>query len=111
MYCREKETIDHLLIYCNLAKELRSRLMAVLDIHFVMLLAFFCKLLECWEGGCRMKRKKKTWMVAPLCIMWFLWRVRNTLNFEAMELWVQKLKHCYCIIFGVRFFTNPLLLL
>ncbi|KAI8530551.1 hypothetical protein RHMOL_Rhmol11G0068500 [Rhododendron molle] len=43
------------------------------------------ELLIAWNGARVGKRRKSVWAMIPLCLMWTLWRERNSRCFEAVE--------------------------
>ena len=49
-------------------------------------------LIASWSGrSCRLKTKL-LWSMIPHCLMWVIWRERNTHTFEGDERWIHELK-------------------
>ena len=48
-----------------------------------------------WQGSFVGKRCKKAWMIAPLCIFWTLWRERNRLVFEGVNISINRMKSTF----------------
>ena len=66
--CEEdEETIDHLLIHCKRAKTLCNLLLLVVGTSWVFPWSVFHTLLA-WQGVAVGKKRKKIWMLAPLCM-------------------------------------------
>ena len=63
----EEETVDHLLVHCSKAHMLWDLLLAIFGINCVFPSSARGTLLS-WRGSFVGKRRKKAWMVAPLCI-------------------------------------------
>ena len=80
--CEENEkTINHLLIHCSRAKMLWDLLLAITDSNWVFPRTVRQRLLA-WQSASVDKKRKRVWMVAPLCIFWTLWLERNRVVFE-----------------------------
>ena len=62
-----EETVGHLLLHCSKAKILWDLLLAIFGVSWVFPLSLKENLLS-WHGSFVGKRRKKAWMVAPLCI-------------------------------------------
>jgi hypothetical protein len=80
---RDGETINHLLIHCDLAFGLWSFVFQIFGIFWVLpggvLDLFFG-----WYNGLG-KFHSKVWNMVPPCILWTLWRERNSRIFENTE--------------------------
>lgn len=85
------ERVNHLLLHCEVSRGLWSLLLSIFRGSWVMP-ASIIQLLHCWEWGCRKKRVRKAWRLAPLCLMWCLWRERNRRTFEDLSLSIHGLK-------------------
>ena len=77
----EKKTIDHLLIHCKSVKLLWDLFLSIVGISWVFPQSVLHTLLA-WQGATMGKKRKKIWLVAPLCLFWNTWRARNSLVFE-----------------------------
>jgi len=92
MFKKSRETINHLLLHCEVPRAL----------WVSIYLLFFC--LECampqrvvdlfasWRGQFGSHCNLKVWMLAPLCLMWCIWRERFARNFKDCERSVLELK-------------------
>ena len=47
--------------------------------------------MEGWKGQAVGKKKKEAWIAGPLCLLWTVWKARNNIGFEDLELSIQKL--------------------
>ena len=57
-------------------------------------------LLECWQGRFGRHQNGFIWLIVPHCLMWCLWRERNSRSFKDIERSIPNLK---------SFFFNTLL--
>jgi hypothetical protein len=58
------------------------------------------ELLNSWRAAIRYGSAKEAWRLAPLCLLWCIWRERNTRLFEdvetsMVELWTRLLNTLY----------------
>ena len=85
------ESVDHLLIHCPIASYLWSMILVLFRVSWVIPKSVV-ELWACWEGlfGCH--RNGHTWMVIPHCLMWCIWRERNSWSFEDTEISMHNLK-------------------
>uniref|UniRef100_A0A2N9FZM9 Reverse transcriptase domain-containing protein n=1 Tax=Fagus sylvatica TaxID=28930 RepID=A0A2N9FZM9_FAGSY len=93
------ESVDHLLLHCAYAKELRDMIFVWFGISWVMPRRVL-ELFDCWQWSMGCHQKLVVWRVIPHCIMWCLWRERNIRMFEGCELNIVELKlqfYCYLI--------------
>lgn len=74
-----REFVDHLLLHISFMGELSSVVFVafqwvmpkkVIDVHFN------------WQGLLNKNNKSFLWKGASLCLMWTIWRVRNSCSFE-----------------------------
>ena len=54
-------------------------------IWFLVYLEFVVELLACWQGRFGCNRNGDIWMVVPYCLMWCIWKERNSRCFEDNE--------------------------
>ena len=90
------ESVDHLLPHCSIASDLWFIFLGLFGVYWVMPRSVF-ELLACWEGQCwegqfGHHRNGHIWMVIPHCLMWCIWRERNSRSFEDMESFMPDLK-------------------
>ena len=85
------ESVDHLFLHCNLAKDLWDSVLSSFGVSWVMP----CQvrlLVDCWQGGLGRQRNSLIWKAIPHCLMWCLWRKRNLRSFEDLEMSFPALK-------------------
>ena len=87
----EEETNDHLILFCKKATMLWSLLFSLFDVQWVLHSSMKRNLIG-WHGAFVSRRKDKAWRVAPLCLMWTLWKERNERIFNDTERSDQALK-------------------
>ena len=81
--CRSNgETVDHLLLHCGKAYWLWSLVFRSFGFSWVLLRSVADTLFGWWNWPG--KHLSSIWNLAPLCLMWCLWRERNR-TFEDME--------------------------
>jgi hypothetical protein len=90
---RDGETISHLLLHCDMAFGLWSFVLRTFGICWVLpggvLDLFFG-----WYNGLG-KLHSKVWNMVPPCILWILWRERNSRIFENTERSVSQLQELF----------------
>ena len=91
--CRKNgESVDHLLLHCEVAKVLWDEIFQRVDAAWVMPMRVV-DLLGCWRKmqGCH--QVAMVWKMIPLCIMWCIWTERNAHCFEDKECTLAELKN------------------
>ena len=78
------ETINHLFLHCPVALELWDMVFGLFGVCWVMPFSVV-GLLACWQGRFGRHRNGDIWMVVPLCLMWCIWKKRNSRCFEDKE--------------------------
>jgi hypothetical protein len=78
------ESIDHLLIHCEVVTELWSAHFQLFGVAWVMPRRV-SELLVSWRGQLGNRNALKIWRLAHLCIMWCLRREWNVRSFEDRE--------------------------
>ena len=48
-----------------------------------------------WNGTFVGKKRKGVWKASPLCLFWTVWKTRNKVAFEEIELSTQRLKSSF----------------
>ena len=48
-----------------------------------------------WNGTFVGKKRKGIWKASPLCLFWTVWKTRNKVAFEEIELSTQRLKSSF----------------
>jgi hypothetical protein len=90
--CKQSgESINHLLLYCQVARVLWSVVLTLFDVTWVMSEGLV-DLLVCWRSQCGNISAKEVWRIAPLCLMWIIWRERNARCFEDQDRSMEELK-------------------
>ena len=75
--CKEKEeTSDHLILFCKKATMLWSLIFSFFGVQWVLHSSIKRNLLS-RHGAFVSKQREKAWRVAPLCLIWTLWKERN----------------------------------
>ena len=77
------EMVDHLLLHCGKSHRLWSLVFRSFGISWVLPRSVVDTLFGWWNWPG--KYSSSIWNLAPLCLMWCLWRERNWRTFEDME--------------------------
>jgi hypothetical protein len=83
---RSEEFIDHLLLQCKVAWNLWSAFFTLFDVTWVMP-EMMIDLLACWRGQVGTRSVLAMWIIAPLYLMWTIWRERNARCFDSWRSW------------------------
>ena len=78
------ESVDHLFLHCPVASELWDMVFGLFEVNWVMPLSVV-GLFACWQGRFGRHRNGDIWKVIPLCLMWCIWKERNSRCFEDIE--------------------------
>jgi len=78
------ESIDHLLLHCEITRDLWSYILTLFGVEWVIPRSVL-ELLNSWGLAIWCGRAKEAWWLAPLCLLWCIWRERNALLFENVE--------------------------
>jgi hypothetical protein len=82
--CRcDGETVDHLLLHCSAAQKLWNFVFVSFRVHWV-LPRQVVDLLFGWYNWFG-KHHSHIWNLIPMCLMWTVWRERNSRTFEDMS--------------------------
>ena len=85
------ESVDHLFLYCLVVMHMWSMVFGLFGVSWVMLQSVM-GLLACWQGRFGHHRNGYIWLIAPHCLLWCLWRERNSKCFEDNERSILDLK-------------------
>jgi hypothetical protein len=88
---KSRESINHLLLHCEVAIEVWNMVFRLFGGMWVMQ----GRLKDClgsWQGQKGNSIVIQIWRMTPLCVMWCLWRERNARNFEDCENEIIELK-------------------
>jgi hypothetical protein len=88
------ESVNHLLLHCPLAQELWNLVLSLFGISWVMPRGVE-ELFACWSGIKGHTDSGAIWKAAPHCLIWCLWRERNSRTFSGEEQSVTKLKFSF----------------
>ena len=77
------ETVIHLLLQCDVAYILWTRVFRMFEIQWVMALTV-PTLLFCWRNWFG-KHSSNVWNLVSACLMWILWREWNSRMFDGVE--------------------------
>lgn len=90
--CREsRESTNHLLLHCKVARGLCELGFRLFRIEWVMLF-LVAELLASWRSQFGSHHNLKAWRMAPHCVIWCIMREWNSRNFEDCEKNVIELK-------------------
>ena len=84
------ESVNHLLLYCEIAKSIWDEVFKRMDMAWVMPETVL-DVLACWNSIRGVKQIKAVWKMIPICIMRCLWQERNERTFEDKERSVEEL--------------------
>ena len=85
------KSVDRLFLHCSIAMDLWSMVLGLFGISWVMPQSVL-GLLVCWQGRFGLHRNGYIWSIVPHCLMWCLWRERNSSYFEDIERSISDLK-------------------
>ena len=85
------ELVDHLFLHCPVAMDLWSMVLGLFGVRWAMPQSVV-GLLACWQGRLGRHRNGHIWLIVPHCLMWCLWRKRNSRCFENNERSISDLK-------------------
>jgi exonuclease III len=78
------ESVDHLLIHCEVATRIWHYMFTLFGIEWVMPQKVL-DLFACWNHVGGRDLAKAIWRMVPLCVIWCIWRERNARLFEDKE--------------------------
>ena len=88
---RNGELVDYLFLHYPFAMDLWSMVLSLFGVTRVMP-HIVLGLLGCWQGSFGHHRNVYIWSIIPHCLMWCLWRERNSRCFEDIERSIPDLK-------------------
>lgn len=80
---RDGESVDHLLLHCDVAYTLWNLVFSRVGMSWVMP-SRVIDLFACWWKA-RRPMSAAIWKMVPICIFWCVWKERNLRCFEEME--------------------------
>ena len=78
------ESVNHLLLHCPFAYDLWSMVWALFGLQWVMPHGV-SDLFSSWQGSFGGHRSIDLWRAVPHCVLWCIWRERNSRCFEGKE--------------------------
>jgi hypothetical protein len=84
------KSIEHLLLHCDVARDIWSFFYNLFGVEWVMLRRVM-DWLSSWGNSMGCGQVQKIWKQVPLCVMWGLWHERNARHFEDVEMPVLEL--------------------
>jgi hypothetical protein len=84
-----RESVDHILLHCEVARVLWNAIFSRFSLSWVMPLQVV-DLFACWWTGGR-SRSAVVWKMVPCCLMWCLWRECKDRQFEDKEITIDDL--------------------
>jgi hypothetical protein len=87
------ETVDHLLIHSSVASALWSWILGVFGISWVLPQTVAELLFSWWDGLGH--HSSNVWNLVPLCLMWTVWKERNSCTFEDVSSMDIQLRDCF----------------
>jgi hypothetical protein len=102
------ESVDHLLLYCDVASALWSSLFSRFGMSWVMPRQVV-DLLACWWSS-RRPRSTVVWKMAHICPFWCLWREINNKSFEDLESTLEEILSSFylTLYFWTMVYVHPL---
>jgi hypothetical protein len=85
------ESVDHLLIHCEVATRIWHYMFTLFGIEWVMPQKVL-DLFACWNHVGGRDLAKAIWRMVPLCVIWCIWRERNARLFEDKECSVDEVR-------------------
>jgi len=80
---RHGESVDHILLHCDVASALWNNIFSLFGISWVMPRSVL-DLVACWWKSGRYG-SATSWKMVPICLFWCIWRERNLRCFENLE--------------------------
>ena len=90
----EKKSVNHLLLHCPITFELWSMVWSLFGVIWVMPQSVV-DLFASWPGLFGEQRNIDLWWAVPHCVLWSLWRERNSRCFEGTEWLILEIKSLF----------------
>jgi hypothetical protein len=102
------ESVDYLLLHCDVAFALWSSLFNHFKMSWVTPRRVI-DMLACWRSSGR-PRSAAVWKIAPICLFWCLWRERNNRSFEDLESTLEEILFSFylTLYFWTTAYVHPL---
>ncbi|KAG2674363.1 hypothetical protein I3760_13G130500 [Carya illinoinensis] len=83
--CKQSgETLDHLLLHCDIVRALWVEVFSRVELAWVMS-ATVVDLLACWLNLGGIPQISAVWKMIPICLFWCIWKEQNDRTFEDKE--------------------------
>jgi hypothetical protein len=79
-----RESIEHLLLHCEVARDFWSYILTLFGVEWVMPQTML-ELLGSWGASFGYGPSKEVWPLVLLCSLWCIWGERNARHFEDVE--------------------------
>jgi hypothetical protein len=111
MHKKTGESMDHLLLHCDVASVLWSSLFGCFGMSWVMSRRVV-DLLVCWWSSGR-PRSTTVWKMTSICLFWCLWRERNNRSFEDLKSTLEEILSSFylTLTFGLQLMSILCLLI
>ena len=96
---RSGESVNHLLLHCPIAFELWSMVWSLFGVISIMPQGV-ADLFASWQGPCSRQHNIDLWRAVPHCVLWCLWRERNSRCFKGMEQTIHEIKSLFHSLFA-----------
>jgi hypothetical protein len=105
---KTRESVDHLLLHCDVASALWSYLSSCFGMSWVMPKRII-DLLVCWWSFGR-PQSAMVWKMMSICLFWCLWRERNNRSFEDLESTLKEILSSFylTLYFCITAYVRPL---
>ena len=87
------ESVDHLFLHCGVARKLWEVIFSHFNLSWVMPRSVMERFASWWAGG--RTSSAVVWKMAPLCLLWCLWKERNARCFEDVSRNLEDLIHFF----------------
>ena len=88
---KSEESVNHLLLHCPIASELRSMVWALFGLLWVMLQSV-TDLFSSSQDSFGRHQSINLWRAVPHCVLWCIWQEHNSRCFEVKERSISEIK-------------------
>jgi hypothetical protein len=85
------ESIDHLLFHYEVTQDILSYILILFGVEWIIPQTAL-ELLKSWRAAIGCGHAKEIWRLAPLCLLWCIWREQNARLFKDVETSMVKLR-------------------
>jgi hypothetical protein len=110
-HCKKHvESVDHFLLHCDVARDVWSYFYSLFRVEWVMPSSVL-DLLSSWGILLGRGPAMRIWKQVPLCVLWGLWRERNSRLFEDVKITIgvlcRNVLNMLYLWYGWQFLTRP----